>query len=118
MHFLIVDITIPPRAVNVSINAVAEFTCTAVASNIIWRANGQQIDKGERAELKEVVVNEILNIRMSTLNLTASSTDNATNITCFAGSFSPSVTTAESYPALLLVQGSQDLSESCTIIFL
>ena len=97
---------------------MAEFTCTAVGNTITWKANGQQIDEGERVVIITVVVNDTLSIRMSTLKLTASSTDNTTNITCFAASFSPDVTFAESRPVLLLVQGSQDLSEPCTIIFL
>ena len=85
---------------------MAEFTCTAVANSIFWRANGQQLDNGDEGVIVEtVLVNGTLSIRMTTLRLTVSSTDNATNITCFAASFSPSITTVESQPVLLMVQG-------------
>ena len=84
---------------------MAEFICTAVGNTITWRANGQQIDEGEKVDITTVIVNNALNIRMSTLRLTVSATDNAVNITCFAVSFSPGFTLIESNPAILLIQG-------------
>ena len=50
------------------------------------------------------LVNLQKNIRMFTLRMTVTSTDNATNITCIAYSLSPKLS-AKSGPALLLVQG-------------
>ena len=88
---------------------MAEFTCTAVANSITWRANGQQIDNGNAGiNVVTVIVNEAQNIHMSTLRLTVSSTDNATNITCFVVSFSPGFTSNESQLILLMVQGRTD----------
>ena len=84
---------------------MAEFNCTAVANSITWRANGQQIDNGDEGVLVATVI-VLINIRMSTLRLTVSSTDNAANITCFAVSFSLVITGSESWPVLLMVQGS------------
>ena len=85
---------------------MAKFNCTAVANSITWKADGQQLDNGDEGVIEStVIVNGTLNIRMSTLRLTVSSTDNATNITCFVVSFSPSLTTFESRPVLLMVQG-------------
>ena len=88
---------------------MAEFTCTAVASAIIWRANGQQIDEGDVVKITTVLVNGTLSIRKSTLELTVSSTDDATNITCTA--ITESSTSPESDPVLLLVQGVECLCE-------
>ena len=95
------DITIPPRAVNVSINGVAEFTCTAVANSFAWEANGQQRDNEKGIVITSVLVNEV---HISTFRMTVSSTDNATNITCIAFRLTP-LSSDVSNPALLLVQG-------------
>ena len=102
------DIIIPPQAVNVSINGVAEFSCTGVANSFVWEINGEQVDdNGETFVVMTVRLNETqLNVRKSTLIMTMSSTDTAANITCTAISWlSNPITTAESDPALLLVQG-------------
>ena len=101
------DIITHPQAVNVSINGVAEFSCTAVANSFVWEINGEQVDdNGERFVVMTVQINKAqLNVRKSTLIMTMSSTDTAANITCTAISRSNPVTTAESDPALLLVQG-------------
>ena len=56
--YLIADITVPPRAVNVSVNEVAEFNCTAVANSFTWQANGQQLDEDNEGE--EVVITNVL----------------------------------------------------------
>ena len=98
------DITIPPRSVNISINEVAEFNCTAAASGLIWKSNGQQIHNGDSGVVITPTQTLSENIRMSTLRMTVTSTDNATNITCIAYSKPPTLS-AESGPALLLVQG-------------
>ena len=97
------DITIPPQSVNISINGVAEFNCTAVANAFSWRANGQEIISGKGFVITYVFL--ALYIRMSTLRMMVSSTDNATNITCLVISLSP-FSFDISDPALLLVQGS------------
>ena len=81
---------------------MAEFTCTAVAEFISWKANGQQIENGILVNVD--VVNVAQNIRMSTLRMMVASTDNATNITCLVISLS-SLSSDTSDPALLLVQG-------------
>ena len=100
-----IDITIPPQSVNVTINTVAVFHCTGVANSFTWRANGQQLDHGEGVTiLPEVAVNETLQIRMSTLTVTVTSVENATNITCTAFRHYP-LSIDRSNPALLLVQG-------------
>ena len=98
------DITIPPRAYNVSIKAVAEFTCTAVASTFIWEANKVGITEEEGTAIMTIALNEAQSIRMSTLRIKVTTTDNAVNITCIAVSLSP-FTSEESIPVLLLVQG-------------
>ena len=99
-----VDIIIPPRAVNVSINEVAAFTCTAVGDSFVWIANGIDIDEEVGTILTTVLVDEMEGIRRSTVRIPVSSTDNSANITCIAVSFSP-LSKDESDPALLLVQG-------------
>ena len=104
---IIADIITPPRAVNVSANTVVVFTCTAVANSFTWQANGGQIDEDndETIVITTTLLNSTLNLRMSTLELTVSSTNDATNITCTAISELPSLTSDESAPVLLLVQG-------------
>ena len=86
---------------------MAEFNCTAVANSFAWFANGQQIDNGdEGVSIATVAVDGTQNIRISTLILTVSSTDNATNITCHVVLLTPiSISSVDSNPALLLVQG-------------
>ena len=79
------DIIIPPRAVNASINGVAEFTCTGVANSFTWEANGLQLDNGPGVVIQPIIpVNETLNIRMSIFRIAVVSIKNATNITCTA----------------------------------
>ena len=95
------DITIPPQAVNVSVNRVAEFTCTAVANSFAWYTNGQQRDNEKRIVITSVLVNEV---HISTFRMIVSSTDNASNITCIAFRLTP-LSSDKSDPALLLVQG-------------
>ena len=100
----IADITVPPRPVNISLNSVAEFTCTAVANGFAWKANGQQLDNEDEVAILNAPVNELLNIRISTLRVLVTSTDNDTNITCVVVSLNP-FTSDESDSVLLLVQG-------------
>ena len=90
---------------NSSVNGVAEFTCTAVAISIVWKANEVQLDASERIFIGTTAVSE--EIRISTLRMTVSSTaDNAANITCVAVSLTPpSIVISDS--ALLLVQGNR-----------
>ena len=100
------DVTIPPRSVNVSLNGVAEFNCTGVASGFVWEANGMEVkDDGIGTFISHVISVDAANgIRMSTLRMKVSSTDNATNITCTTLKSSP-LSSDKSGPALLLVQG-------------
>ena len=100
------DVTIPPRSVNISLNGVAEFNCTGVASGFVWESNGMEvINDGIRTLISHAISVDAANgIRMSTLRMKVSSTDNATNITCTALKSSP-LSSNRSAPALLLVQG-------------
>ena len=54
--------------------------------------------------ISTTLVNEADNIRMSVLQITASSFDVSKNITCTAFSLNP-ISTVESKPAVLMVQG-------------
>ena len=98
-----IDITISPNSTNVLRNGVAEFSCTAVASVFIWKANGTEInDGGDISILKPITVAQ--NTLMSILRVGVSSVSNGTNITCEVIRDNP-LTSDKSDPALLLVQG-------------
>ena len=86
---------------------MVEFTCTAVTNGFAWEANGQQLDNNEEVVIATVPVNVVQNLRMSTLRILVTSSDNATNITCVVVSLSP-FTSDESDPVLLLVQGANE----------
>ena len=104
----ILDITIPPKSVNISLNGEAEFNCTGIGNTFFWKANGTQLSNGEKHFIAPApsLVDEVLGLHMSTLRVTVASTDNATIITCTAVKLSPVVSISnESEPALLLVQG-------------
>ena len=105
-YYFIADITIPPQAVNVSVNGVAEFNCTAVADTCVWKANEDKIDEreGVKINLTSIMPNSTT-IRLCLLKLTVTSTDNATNISCTAVKRSP-FTNVKSPSVLLHVQGS------------
>ena len=101
---VIIDIIIPPQSVNISINEIAEFNCTAIASTFIWKANGITLKNTIQTQISSpTAVNSTQGILMSSLLVTVSSADNATNITCTAFSKLPVLN--ESEPAILLVQG-------------
>ena len=101
---VIIDIIIQPQSVNISINEIAEFNCTAIASTFIWKANGITLKNTIQAQISSpTAVNSTQGILMSSLLVTVSSADNATNITCTAFSKLPVLN--ESEPAILLVQG-------------
>ena len=118
LQCMYIDITIPPQSVNVTINTVAVFHCSGVANSFTWRANGQQLDHGERVAITPVsLVNETLQIRMSTLRMTVNSVENATNITCTAFRHTP-ISIDRSNPALLLVQGTACMCILYTINFI
>ena len=104
MIIMFIDITIPPRDVNISINEVAEFNCTGVANGINWNKNGQPMSNSdEGVNILPTILNAKQNIRMSTLRMKVTLTDNAANITCKAYILVP--LSEESSTALLLVQG-------------
>ena len=118
--FIYADITIPPHSLNVSLNEVAEFNCTAFANTFLWIANNQSIVINNGIEISPVIpVDEAINLRMSKLRVPVSAIDNATNITCSAVILDP-LTIDESEPALLLVQGTCLLAMSIepTVIIL
>ena len=85
---------------------MAEFNCTGVASDLVWKKNGAEvIHNGMEIVITQVVVNEMQSIRLSTMRVMVSSLDsNGANITCTAVKISP-LSNDESEPALLLVQG-------------
>ena len=99
--FYLTDILIPPNSVNISLNEVAEFNCTAVTTSFVWKANGMSINVGVSPI---TVVDESQSIRMSTLRVPVYSVDDATNITCTAIK-TPPLSIDESAPAFLQVQG-------------
>ena len=68
---------------------------------------GKLMDNNEEVVIANVPVNEMQNLRMSTLRILVTSTDNATNITCVVVSLNP-FTNDESDPVLLLVQGADE----------
>ena len=103
---LFADIIVPPQPVNTSINEVAELNCTAIANAIIWKANGITLQDTNQIQIFETI-NASQGIYMSTLTISVSSVDDATNITCIATTVKNSMITAvnESKPVELLVQG-------------
>ena len=116
MHALrkFADIIVSPQPVNTSINKVAEFNCTAIANVIIWKANGMTLQDTNQIEIFETV-NALQGIFMSTLAISVSSVDNATNITCISATITNSVTAVnESEPVLLLVQGNYN-TDACRL---
>ena len=70
--------------------------------------NGHQLhdgDNGDRVNITHAIpVNLSQNVRMSILRMTVTSADNAVKITCIASWLKP-ISSDESDPALLLVQG-------------
>ena len=101
------DITVPPRAVNSSINEFVEFKCTAVANEIYWGKNGLQLQNGTNGVYisPTLAVNSQEDIRTSTLKIMVTSTDDAGNITCYAYAYTIQSLSIENSTALLLVQG-------------
>ena len=109
-HFvaLIAVITDPPRAVNISVNGVAEFNCTASAPCssiiIIWTVNESETS-GDYVTTRGVDGNSV----KSTIRLSAYSVNNAatTYITCtltiIGNSIAQSIETSN--PVLLMIQG-------------
>ena len=100
------DILIPPKSVNVSLLGVAEFNCTGIATDFIWKIDGVDVISNGDSLIKTpaTTLNEAQDIRMSTLRVTDFSTDNTTNVTCTAVVVSP-LSSDESEPALLMIQG-------------
>ena len=69
-----------------------------------WEANGQKIFDGQNGfEITDVPVTSIS--AMTTLTVVISLDKNNTNITCVVVTTESGLSTAESDPALLLVQG-------------
>ena len=102
----ILDITIPPKSVNISLNGEAKFNCTGIGNTFFWKANGTQLSNGKKyfITIVPLLVDEVQGLRMSMLRVKVASTDNATNITCTAIKLDPFSISNESEPALLLVQ--------------
>ena len=97
--FQFVELLHSPQSVNVSLNEVAEFNCTANSDNIVWRTNGVDVNSGQ------ILFIEIAqSIYLSTMKSNALASLDNTNITCTAVKLTPP-SSNESEPALLLVQG-------------
>ena len=96
--YIYLGVTIPPQSVNISLNGVAQFTCTGVASAFVWKENGIQTNSTN-------ITQHNINVdTVSTIEVQGSSFENGTNITCTAVSLVP-LSVDESEPATLLVQG-------------
>ena len=111
-HTIHTGILTPPRSVNISLNEVAVFNCTAIATFIIWRVNGEPVanirSKGFDDKALIVTVNETQNLRMRTLRVVGSPDSHNVSITCVALlqiSGTNNFSVAQSEPALILVQG-------------
>ena len=103
-------IVVPPISVNTTINATANFTCTAIAGEIEWLVNGQpsaDADVRNRGFNDQAVpltlLNATQNLRTRTLLAFGSVDNNGSNITCVAFFLSPPFSTVLSEEAVLLV---------------
>ena len=110
-------IRIPPHSVNISVDEVAVFNCTAIATFIRWEADGQPLNnitrsKGFDDTAPIVALNHTTGLHMRTLSVVGSPDTNGTNITCFAllRISSTMFGAAKSEPALILVQGDAENS--------
>ena len=87
---------------NTTLNRVVKFSCTYVGDVVRWEANGQRIFNGQNGyEFTDVPLTST-SVK-STLTVVTSLDKNNTNITCTA--LTLDFSTAESEPALLLLQG-------------
>ena len=115
MLYYFTDITVPPRAVNASVNELAQFNCTAVTNEITWYRNGYQlhVHNGTNGVYisPTLAVNSQKDIRNSTLKIMVTSTADAGNITCRV--YIQKSKSQENSTALLLVQGMDFLSYVC-----
>ena len=98
---------------NTALSKVAVLNCTGIATVIDWLVNGQPIDdtlrrKGFDDFTPLVTLNKAQDLRLNTLNVTGSSDNNGTNVSCVATLISSTIRPiARSEPALILVQGIQ-----------
>ena len=104
-------IVVPPKSVSIAVNATANFTCTAVAEDIEWEANGQTVDSDLRNRgfndqaVPLTLLNATQNLRTRTLSVFGSADNNGSTITCVAIFLPPSFafSLSKSEPAVLLV---------------
>ena len=103
-------IVVPPISVNTTINATANFICTAIAGQIEWQVNGQPADdfnvrnRGFNDDgVPLTLLNATQNLRKGTLLAFGSADNNGSNITCIAYFLSPPFSTVLSEEAVLLV---------------
>ena len=103
-------IVAPPKSVKIAVNATANFTCTAVADEIVWQVNGQPSNDADirmRGINDEAVpltlLNATQNLRTRTMSAFGSAVNNGTNVTCIAYFLTPPFSTVQSEPAVLLV---------------
>ena len=108
---LITDIVSSPQSVNISLNKVAVFNCTAIADSINWLINGSPFDNRSKYHKITVTLNEAKSLHKSTLTANASPLNNKTKISCFVVTLKP-FASLTSEPALLLIQG---IHNYCTV---
>ena len=92
---------------------MAEFNCSIGIANtaaiFIWKGNNKNLHVSDGISIEK-------NGITSTLRIKVSSTDNATNITCIAVIVTPMLSSDESEPALLLVQGHLESVSNLSVI--
>ena len=102
-------IVVPPKSVNIAVNATANFTCTAIAEEIAWEVNGQPVDSDLRSRgfnnqaVPLTLLNATQNLYTRTLSVFGSADNNGSNIICAAYFLPPSLSINISEPAVLLV---------------
>ena len=109
--FSLEAIRIPPSSVNITLNGVALFNCTAIATLINWEANGEPTLRSEGFDdtAAPVVLDQTQSLRMATLRVVGSSNSNNVSVVCVAVLVSSTIKPVErSEAALLLVQGQYD----------
>ena len=100
-------IVIPPAPVNISVNEVAVLNCTAIATYIHWKANGEPVDetwksKGIDGTAPLKTLNKTQSLCMKSLTVVGSNYTNNVTVECAAIT---TLKTVWSEPAQILVQG-------------
>ena len=96
---------------NITVNATANFTCTAVAEDIEWEVNGLPVDSDLRSRgfndeaVPLTLLNATQNLHTKTMSVFGSPDNNGSSIICVALFLPPSFMFSlnKSEPAVLLV---------------